>query len=99
LVKYGLLPFYTIGDLVAFGAVEVALFLLAFLGYFLITCIAFHKPIVCIVKRDKLSSFGKISKLWQGIGTTEKFNEGKVDEEHLYPYFAVIFISSVLPEY
>jgi hypothetical protein len=62
-VKIRLLPFYTIGYFIAFGAVEVALFLLAFLGNFLITCIAFHKPISYKVKRDKLSSFAKISKI------------------------------------
>ncbi len=36
-------PLYAVGYLVAFGAVEVAFVLLSFLGYLLITSIAFHK--------------------------------------------------------
>jgi hypothetical protein len=52
-------PPYAVGYLVAFGAVEITLFLLTFLGYLLITSIAFHKPNLYEVKQDKLSPFGK----------------------------------------
>jgi hypothetical protein len=50
-------PFYTIGNFVAFGAVKVALIFLSFLGYFLVTCIAFHKPYSYRLIQHKLSLF------------------------------------------
>ena len=50
-------PTRAILNLFAFGAVVVALVLLSFLRYFLIASIAFHKPNICEVKLDKLSSF------------------------------------------